>query len=302
MRRGRGAFGGVRIARAAVATLAVGAFAAASPTQDGPPGSGRAYEAAIEQLVREAEEAKRAMMLPATRPDFASRFPHELSEADVVRGICRRGHRDPFVDAYVRWQLTSFDPPLPKLVEEDDEAFLQLMNEAPPLVENPAAHPPTIALFERAGEAGPLPPAHAENARRAWAALQERGRLVEEMNRPAMEWRAWIAEKFGVTGARPRQWMAEELATSIAGGWPVTSIKSRMSREYSRSAPDASFTGPQREWLVRQISTLLGRERRYVREVTFFANGDLEVTIGTAGIDEDDLANWRDRLAGRKDP
>ena len=51
--------------------------------------------------------------LPDT-PDFAERHPATVDMDELRQVLVKRAHRDPFTDAYVRWQLTSFDPGLPE--------------------------------------------------------------------------------------------------------------------------------------------------------------------------------------------
>ena len=113
------------------------------------------HEEAIKLLAEEARQAKADLALPTETPDFADRFDREMDPADILRTIARRGNRDPFIDAYIRWQFTSFDVSLPDL---DDRNFARLMDEAPTMVENPKADRSAIALLDQYDRAGELSP------------------------------------------------------------------------------------------------------------------------------------------------
>lgn len=279
-----------------LATAAIQVARAQSP----PPGarqSAKAIEQAIRQLTAEAEQALREARIDAlSRPDFHSRFQGgSILESDLIAALTTIQHRQSFIDAYIRWQLTSFDPAWPDL---DDRAFARFMDSTPRLLDNPRADPNVLDVLRRAESGGPLAPQFIAQLRADLAALEERTRRIEAMNRPAIEFRAWVAKKLGDTGPRPRQWMIEELAARIAAGWEVSDIKGDITRNFTASVSDQSFTPEQREMVYAQLLTLRGRKRVFAGEVTFLANGAIRASESTAQVTNENLETWRRRLAG----
>ena len=112
-----------------------------------------AIQRAISHLVEEANFAIREGKLHNEKSDYATRFPSEIPLRDLSEAIAAPVDPEPFIDAYVRWQLTSFKPSLPDL---DDRQFMALIANAPALVANPKADSAVISRFELAeGESGP---------------------------------------------------------------------------------------------------------------------------------------------------
>ncbi len=90
---------------------------------------------AIKSLLEEARLAKTEEELPRQNADFARQAGQQpLPPIIVGRQLIRRADRDPFVDAYVRWQLTSFEPALPEM---NDRAFERFLCELRPMLEYP---------------------------------------------------------------------------------------------------------------------------------------------------------------------
>ncbi len=250
----------------------------------------------IAQLVDEAVAAREAGAI-SEEADIASRIESgDFDDVEILRAIVRRQHRDPFVDAYIRWQLTSFDVELPAMSDRD---FITLMDNTPAFVENPAADPRVVSFFEQAERAGALAPDRIEFIRRAQAEMESRQQVAEMQNLPAVRFRQWVEDQLGETGVRPRQWMMEELAAMITAGWPVSDLKSAMSRDFSASVADETFTTAQRAMLVNQLRTVIGPGRRWVKELTYLASGEVKVAVWTSRVDQGDVENWTNRLAGR---
>jgi hypothetical protein len=254
-----------------------------------------ALEEAVDLLVAEAASVEKNCNVLRDEPDFASRFDGAIDPDRLVETLTHRSHPDPFVDAYVRWQLTSFDPDLPEL---DDRAFLELMRHAPTMIENPRADPETVAVFRRVGRAGPLSARDRERLRELTRRLEGRAAEAEILNRPAVGFRRWVGAKLGDRGPRPRQWRLERCAATVAAGWPAASIKSAITRDLGTSASDQSLSGPERRTVAALAQRLSGLERRFVDQVTCLADGSVRVTFSTTGVDEDDVARWIGRLDG----
>lgn len=270
--------------------------AEAQPQQPGPRPSAKALEQAIEQLTEEARQAWTTGKLGRLEPDFRERYQGgAILESDLLAALTSPQHREPFIDAYIRWQLTSFDPAWPDL---DDRSFAQLMDRTPRLLDNPRADPTVLTVLRSAEQNGPLNPDATARLRADLAELERQTALIDAMNHPARSWRSWVAKKLGAAGPRPRQWMIEELAARIAAGWEVADIKGDITRNFTASVSDQSFTPEQREMVYTQLLTLRGRKRVFAGEVTFLANGTIRVSESTAQVTNENLETWRTRLAG----
>ncbi len=246
-------------------------------------------------LISEALEAKTNQQLPTLSPDFAQRFDREIPDADLSQAILEPTHRDPFVDAYVRWQLTSFAPALP---EFNDQQFVDFMDNIPALVQNPRADPQIINTLERLAESAVLPAQRLQQLQADVTELDRRTTITAQFNEPAESFAQWVQRELGETGPRPRQWLLARCAATIRAGWSTRSIKTRMTRNFTASLDDKSFTTDHRRLVVQQAQQLVGLKRRFVNEVTFLANGSVRVTFSTSGVDRDDVKRWSDRLAG----
>jgi hypothetical protein len=276
--------------------FAVGGAAVEPPPKPG--GSAKAAKAldrAVESLRVEARQVRAALRLTAAQPDFAARWSEPVPVEDLSAAMAMRQDRDPFIDAYIRWQLTSFDPPLPPL---DDRGFLRFMDAAPPLLENPRAAADILAAFERADAEPALPPQERARLQALAAEMERRAPIAAQMNLPAEAWRDWVAVRLGETGARRLLWLLERCAATIEAGWPTRSIKSRLSREFAEAAGDRSIFQNDRDRIAATARRLIGRSRRMVSEVTMFVAGDVEISFSTAAVDAADVQSWIDRLNG----
>lgn len=275
--------------------------AAAQPARPGrpprPPTSAELLQRALGQLATEAETVRRAGDFTSLKADFAQRFEGEIEPPDLLRALVRRAHRDPFIDAYIRWQLTSFDPDLPALNDRD---FAHFMDAVPAFLENPAADPRVIDFFEQASRAGALKAERLELVRRAQAEMETRRNEADLLNHPAREYRAWVKSKLGETGPRPRQWMIEELSALLTAGWPVSTVKGAITRAFRASTEDETFTARERRMVSEQLRTLIRPGRRWVREITFLASGEVRLALSRSEVDQRDVTNWSDRLFGRE--
>ncbi len=255
---------------------------------------------AIRRLTAEAGEVMAGRRTLGDQADFADRFELPLEGPVLAEAIARPAHRDPFVDAYVRWQLTSFDPALADL---DEKRFADLARRAPRLIENPRAERKAVSTFRRAAAAGPLPQRDRDRLREMEAEFVQRTARARRLNRPATSFRAWVQEKLGAGGPRPRQWLLAWCAATINAGWSTRSIKTAITRGFGAGGLDPSFTTSQRRLVAEQARHLIGRRRVAINKVTFMADGSVRVTFSTAGVDAGDVRRWVEALGvGVREP
>lgn len=250
---------------------------------------------AISQLRAEALHARQQQTLPA-KPDFASRFKGSLSAQQLKALISQPTNPDPFVDAYIRWQLTSIG----EAPQWSDRELILLLHSLPPMIENPRAAGHVVELFERAAVAEQLSVAERARLQEMVHELDEQVSIVETLNRPALELRHWLREAQGESSLQRVLVLIEHLATTVNGGWPTQGIKMRLSRACTESALDPALTNAQRQMLAEQMQSMVGRRRRFLNEVTFMANGTVNVTFSNARILQRDVDGWIERLAGEQ--
>lgn len=267
------------------------------PAPPAPPAKKKALTIrdAMRLLTDEGKAVRSRKIPPPARPDFASRFESSLDQADAGRALIKQANPDPFIDAYIRWQLTSFDPPLPAM---DDSAFARFMDAAPPMVENPRAGAKVMLLLHNADGAGPLTMAELEHLRAIVADAEARAKQAEAMNIPALEFRSWVAQRLGQTGPRPRQWLLERCAATVRAAWSTSLVKGDISRQFSASAGDETFTPQQRQMVAEQAKRLIGLSRQSFEKVAFMADSSVKPSFSTSDVDEKDVEKWIKRLMG----
>lgn len=262
-----------------------------TPRPAAPTKKGAALKDAISLLIDEAREIQRDQRLPKTTPDFVSRFDREIPSDEMVKAIITPCHKDRFIDAYVRWQLTSFNPDLPPL---SDQQMLGMMAGAPPMLDNPRASADMISLFEKSEQVKKPLANESQRLRDAVNDLDYRSKSAEEMNVPADGWRDWIAGKLSAKGPRRLQWLIERAAATASAGWAVRSVKMKMTKEFKLAGSESldAFTQHDRDRVAEQARRLIGLHRRAVNQITFLADGSINVSFSSNAIDKEDVDKW----------
>lgn len=274
-----------RLAVLVAAGLLVAGPAIAQP----PPRSPAATLAtAIKTLLDEARLAKIKEQLPRQDADFARRTGPPLPPLIVGRQLIRRADRDPFVDAYVRWQLTSFEPTLPEMTDREFERFL---SELPPMLENPRANGSLLGDINAALRAGALGESTQAALRRRLDALAAQTGRARTMNRPATRLYDWVASQLPQTGARTLQLQLARLDALVDAGWPSDAAKSHLEDLFNASARDRSFTPDQRRLVASQAQRLAGRTRVFLTSARI-DQGALVAQFNDTGVYDFDVKRW----------
>ena len=88
------------------------------------------------------------------------------------------------------------------------------------------------------------------------------------------------------------QLLLERCAATINAGWSSREIKSQMTKAFKDAATDATLLPSHRAALADQTRRLIGMKRLLVNEVTFMADGSVQVSFSTAHVDKDDAERW----------
>lgn len=259
--------------------------------------SAAALAEAIKILIDEAKQAKHDQQLPRATADFAGGFGREVPPEMLARRLARRAHADGFVDAYVRWQLTSFDPLLPDL---DERALERFLAQLPPLLHNPHAEETLIESLGSAAREGQLSPRAQADVRRGLDDLAKRAGLVQALNRPALELRDWIDKKLPESGPPRLMAALERCGALVEAGWEASPAKLEVEQRFRAGGRDLTLTSQQRVRLAAQAGRLAGRSRTYVRSARI-VEGALVVDYQDTAVYNFDVRRWI-KLLRPRDP
>lgn len=274
---------------------------AAPPTQPEQPqrqlSPAAALQKAMVALASEAKMAWTAGRVSRQTSDFAASFAHAVDAEAVARRILRPVDKDPFIDAYIRWQLSSFIPAMPPLT---DRQFEDVLRDLPRFIPNPRADERTIDLLLEWRQTNPLPPESLEPLNSLLADLNTRAGRCAELNRPAMLLRDWMESAAATDGARVVQAKLERCSTMIAGGWDVRELKSQLDERFAAAAKDAGLTAERRQRLIEQSQRLSGRRRLRIVNAAIVEKALMVETDETAVYDFD-VTRWTKPLRDRED-
>lgn len=277
----------IRIAAFLMALMLAGAASTTSgQTQTRSPNAILAE--AIKTLTDEAHEAKETQQLPRQKANFATSFNQTLPTELVGRKISRQINRDDFVDAYVRWQLTSFDPTLPKF---NDREFARFISSLPKLLDHPRADNALLADINKAIGAGILDEKSQEQLSSKITECTKKTSVASSLNLPNTRLRTWILSQISNTGARPLQIKLDQLAKTVQAGWPVDRIKTQLDKLFEKSDRDRSFTIKQRQTVVRQAQKLIGMNRVFLARANI-SDGTISADFDDSGVYDFDVRRW----------
>ena len=268
----------------------------------------RALDRVIAQLADEAEAAREAGQFEFSEPSIKNRWAEKaksntrlmatFSDATILNALIEPQSRDAFVDIYIRWQLTSYEPIWQPLT---DRQFGQFMQQMPAMVENPKSNQDALRKLEYADNLGPMSPEVTAQFKAFLAELDEQEKIAAEMNRPGREFREWVLEQLGDGGAHPIWWKAETLAALIFQGWQVSTEKGNFTRDLADAANDDTFTDQQRRMILDDLLSISKTPKRpWLKEVTWLADGSVDVSFYNSYISKANIEKWAERLLGEK--
>lgn len=255
-----------------------------------------ALQQALRELEQEARTARETFSLPRMKADFASSFAHPLDAALVSARIIKPVHRDRFIDAYVRWQLTGFLDDVPAM---DDKAFESFLEALPACIENPQMTGEFVQPMMRASTADELSRSDQQRVQQLMDDLKRHRDQASVMRRPADELRQWIADRLGERGHRPLQAAFERCAALARAGWELGPIKQHIDALCERSLRDRSLTDELRQRLARQVENLAGLSALRITNA-YLEENRLIVNTDEVGVQDFETRKWA-RLILRKD-
>lgn len=265
-------------------------FAAAASQQDKPAAANLAH--IIRQLSDEARKSRTEGGLLRNAANFAS----DLKESDppptqqVVEKIARRIDSDAFTDAYVRWQLTSFNPAL-DAEKMSDREFERLVQSLPPMLENPRAGQPLLESLQKASGLGTLSEAQQAQINDKLNTIAAEASRAGAFNVPNVRFREWIVRQFQSQPHRSLTLLLDHARATAEAGWPAEEAKAAVDTALERLTRQREFTPEQRREFA------LACERSMIRTRMFLVSagvneGALAVNYGTTGILDYDVRRW----------
>lgn len=254
-----------------------------------------AYGKLLTMLTEEGERAAEELTLPRAHASVAAEFPYELPMARVGRAVIERQHRNDLVDAYIRWQLTSFDPPLPEL---PTRRFERVLADLPALAVNPRADEDLIRLLNRALQAGELSASDQQQINERIERMNELQSQRRELNRPALELREWLAEQHADSIALRIMVAVERCGALVRGGWPIGAFGGQAEELFEQASRDRDLDAGDRRRVAAFAGRFAGLERVYVRSARINENR-VVVNYANTAIYDFDVRRWLRRMDGK---
>jgi len=250
--------------------------------------SAAVFQEAIHLLADEAQQSLVKQQLARPAPNFAAEFKKAIPAQLVGQKIIRPLHRDPFIDAYIRWQLTSYNPKLPDL---DARQFDKMLDELPKPIQNPRADRDLINTLVAAGKAGALSASAQESMNKQLNDLSEHTSLAAALNQATLDLRTWLRNQLPKTGERTLLAGLEQCNALVETGWPVDDAKARLDEDFKASDRDPHFTNEQRQSVINHMRSLIGKRDLYVTSASI-SNGRLAVEYADTAIYDFDVRRW----------
>lgn len=247
-----------------------------------------ALSQAVSMLMREGRQAKAQQKFPRERADFAATYPGKPDPEALGARLVRTASDDPFIDGYVRWQLTSFNPVLPEM---DDSQFERMLSVLPALVDNPRADSVLMAEMSAGVRGGTLSkPAQDQMSRRIKQA-EQRTVTVESFTRAPLGFREWLRAQVPQSGTRPVLLAIEECHAIIIAKWNGDAAKQRLESLVTAASTNQNLGADDLQLIRDSLAGLIGLRALYVRSAEI-QNNVLVVDYAETAIDDFELRRW----------
>ncbi len=261
--------------------------------------------AAIVELAAEGAQAMEDGRLPRQETTFAREFLERSSRASINGDLVfdrlqHPAHKDPFVDAHIRWQLFGFEPIWPETERDfDDEEFEEMLSDLPALLPNPRSDRGAIGRINAALAREQVSDSDAEAIRALDQSLRDESARISDLNRPGLELRGLIEERVGEVGHRAHQVRLEHLAAMVEAGWPVEDLKRRIADHFEQARDDAAFTAEQRERVASQAVKLIGLRTPLILSVGIGENNSPQAQFDETAVYDFEVNEWIRILQGK---
>jgi hypothetical protein len=272
----------------AVLLLGVVYWGSQSVAED-PPTDPRRVVQILQQEVKQF--SKDATPLRAT-PTIATAFPLDLDDPRVaarLTDIIRRpATTDTATDAYIRWQLTSYDVDLTPLT---DSQFEMLLSRLPRIQNNPLGTTAAAGWANGLRQQETFEISQQPRILDRFNELKDAADATTRSNAPALAFRKWLINHFAHDPPRSILLQAERLSTLLASHWPTRREVVAMDRSCDSPDPSASWSRRQLSSLQKTLQSTLGMTSPLLERV-WFQEKVVYVQWGAAGIQDFDVRRW----------
>ncbi len=268
-------------------SLAIVLLAAPAPQAADPASVGGIVTALlVEARAIEADDQE-----PRLRPDYVKEVPpiNDDTRRLLTRRLRAPVDRSPFVDAYVRWQLTGFELELP--VETGLRPFSRWIEHLPALEANPRSEA-NVQRELLAVRGVTLTEPDQLRFRAALDELARRSSASRARNRPALALRRWIAGKLADHGEAALLIRLEACQALIRSGWDPQEIIEQIDACCARTAEVAPLE-PASHNAVMTVATRLTSISTVVVQSAQLEGEIARVDVGLVTVRDFDVARWR---------
>ncbi len=260
-----------------------------------------AMKMAIDQI-RPAAAAfsKDGILEDPVKPTFADSFEYLLDDDTLIDALLKKQDRKSIAcDAYIKWELLSFNPDLSNL---DNRTFDKLLATLPAFVQSPAADPAKLKRFEKLAYMSGRDPQAAKKLQSEWDVMRVTISQQKLLNVPATQFREILLDQMPLEGPRRIRVMLQWLADNINAGIDTRSIKSAITKELKTRRIDETLTDKDRWNLIYRLETLAAKAGKttVIRDIILYIHQSGEIKTSTLEISQSNIDTWSAYLTKRE--
>lgn len=275
-------------------TLAAMLFAAISGQTTAPQDDDDGFKAlrrAIAELTDEANGAIKNGRLPRSRADFADHFDGTPNSVALANRLLRPVHANPIVDAYVRWQLTSFKPPVIVPAVSERTRFNQVVNDLPPLRMNPWAERGTMNRLLALSKQGRLSDADAAKVNDLLNDLTRDAAEINELNLSALGLRQYCIDNLDADKPAQLLFALERCRAMMEACVNVDEEKTRLEAMFAEAGRSGTLTKDQVRIVTTAAESLVARRAPFIAGARLQDN-TLILDLAMAAVDDFEVRRW----------
>ena len=239
----------------------------------------------ISQLTANGE----ALLSGDESPDkqFQIKRSGDIDVRVLKQRIIKPIHNNPFVDAYVRWKLTSFPIHIPQL---SDLAFEKLLEQLPKYPENPRANRTLCDAVARESTRGrPLNRPEIVSLKHTLKEVNTQYQITKSQTKPADQFRLWLFEELEVNPSRLALAHLERIAATVSAGWSVSKAVSQAEKAFTAINSNGGLPDDAQKKLDTIASRISGIERLTLTGVDTSFDGTIVPHWRSTAVDSFDL-------------
>jgi len=262
------------------------------PATDKSPDAALRY--ALTLLTNEARDFRTTGRLEILQPDFNTRYEFQLTQSDILKTILTtQNNADPAVDAYMRWQLLSFNPDLSEIT---DQQFHKFINQLPAFLTHPAASPTLQSNYEKLASEAARNTTTRNRLANKWESLRIQVRQFAVLTFPSIKFRDAACNPLPEQGPDRPLFLLYDLRDRIRAGLSTRAVKTRLTKELKTRRLDESITPDQRWQLIKQIEAMKNDKEKgktkIIRDITITNTGPATIHYSTFSITTTDTKKW----------